>query len=561
MLLEDLDLNNIQDIEQSRRAIIMLFNLLEDLKAENRKLQEENQRLRDENNRLKGEQGKPDIKPNKPQGESAKADHSSEAERRKPRERQKSSKLENIKVDRQQVLPVDPAQLPPDAQFKGYEEVVVQDILIQTDNVLFRKEKYYSPAERKSYLAELPAGYQGQFGPGIKSLAIVYYFGCNMSEPKILEFFSHFGIRISAGELSHLLTQGQPALHAEKDAIYQAGLLSSPWHHIDDTGTRVNGQNNYCHILCNPLYTAYFTKARKDRLTVLDILRNGQDRTFRLNEETEDFLRAFDLSERIIRVLQSFPQERELSEGEFVGLLNAHLPNLGTQKRTRILDAVGVATYHTQREWPVIKLLLCDDAPQFQWLTEELALCWVHEGRHYKKLEPYVPHHRQLLEDFLEKFWQFYDQLLAYRQEPNAQSLPRTRSGDKRGLSRKFDTLFSTVTGYRALDERIEKTRGKKSSLLMVLDHPEIPLHNNPAELGARMRVRKRDVSFGPRTPDGAKAWDTLMTIAATAKKLGVSFYRYIHDRVSGTLKMPSLADLITEQAKQYPLGLSWDSS
>ena len=75
-----------------------------------------------------------------------------------------------------------------------------------------------------------------------------------------------------------------------------------------------------------------------------------------------------------------------------------------------------------------------------------------------------------------------------------------------------------------------EKTPLKKSSWLVVLDHPEIPLHNNPAELG---RVRKRDVSIAPRTLDGAKAWDTFMTIAATAKQLGAGFYRYTHDRVS----------------------------
>lgn len=553
MLPENFNLNNIRDIGQARRAIVMLFNLVEDLKTENRKLQEENQRLRDENNRLKGEQGKPDIKPNKRQSESAKSDHSSEAERRKPQDWHKSHKLESIQIDRQQVLTVERTQLPPDAELKGYEEVVVQDILIQTDNILFRKEKYYSRAERKTYLAELPAGYQGQFGPGIKSLAIVQYFACNMSEPKILEFFSHFGIQISAGELSNLLIKEQPGLHAEKDAIYEAGLRSSPWQHIDDTGTRVNGDNQHCHVVCNPLYTAYFTKAKKDRLTVLDILRNCQERTFRLNLETEDFLQVFGLSERVVRILQGFPQDQDLSEGEFLGLLDAYLPNLGSQRRGHILEAVGVATYYTQGEWPVIKLLLCDDAPQFHRLTERLALCWVHEGRHYKKLEPYVPHHRRLLGDFLEKFWQFYDQLLSYRQSPNAQ--------DKRRLSGKFDTLFSMVTGYKALDERIEKTQLKKSSLLVVLDHPEIPLHNNPAELGARMRVRKRDVSFGPRTLDGAKAWDTFMTIAATAKKLGVSFYRYIHDRISGAYEMPNLADLITEQAKQHPLGMSWDSS
>ena len=91
-----------------------------------------------------------------------------------------------------------------------------------------------------------------------------------------------------------------------------------------------------------------------------------------------------------------------------------------------------------------------------------------------------------------------------------------------------------------------------------MLEHPEIPLHNNPAELGARQRVRKRDVSFGPRTADGARAWDTFMTLAETAKKLGVSFYQYIHDRVSDANRLPSLADEITRQAQDLNLGASW---
>jgi hypothetical protein len=111
------------------------------------------------------------------------------------------------------------------------------------------------------------------------------------------------------------------------------------------------------------------------------------------------------------------------------------------------------------------------------------------------------------------------------------------------------------------LDERIEKTKLKKASLLMVLEHPEIPLHNNPAELGARQRVRKRDVSFGPRTPAGAQAWDTFMTLTATAQKLGVNIYHYIQDRVSGAYEMPDLADLISQRASQQPLGPSWDQA
>ena len=552
MSLEHIDLDQIQDVAQAKRAIVGLLNLVEDLQATVRELQGEVQRLRDENNRLKGEQGKPNIKPNKPgKGPSQGSDHSSEAERRKPQAWHKGSKLDKIKIDREEVLTVDPTQLPADAEFKGYEDTLVQDVVIRSDNVLYHKEKFYSPAERQTYLAALPPGYVGQFGPGIKALALVQYYACNMAEPKIREFFANVGVWLSEGELSNWLVKDWPELHAEKDAIYEAGLRSSPWQHLDDTATRVNGENQHCHVICNPLYTAFVTTESKDRLSILDVLRNLRVRSFRVNAEAIDFLHVFGLPQRIVRTVESWPREQDFSETEIHHWLDERLPRLGPQQRTHILEATGVAAYHAQLEFPVVKLLVCDDAPQFNWLTEELALCWVHEGRHYKKLEPYVPQHRTELDKFTKQFWEYYDQLLAYRTQPTP--------AEKERLAARFDLLFSTVTGYRALDERIAKTRLKKASLLLVLEHPEIPLHNNPAELGARQRVRKRDVSFGPRTPDGAKAWDTFMTLTATAKKLGVSIYRYIHDRVSGAYEMPALADLISQRASQQPLGPSWD--
>ena len=552
MPLEPIDLDQIQDLAGAKRAISSLLNLIEDMQATIRQLQAENQRLRDENNRLKGEQGKPNIKPNKHgKGSAQSSDHSSEAERRKPQGWSKSSKLDQIEANREVVLSVDPAILPADAEFKGYEETLVQDLLIQTDNVLFRRAKYYSPAERQSYLAPLPSGYTGQFGPGIKALALVYYFACNMTEPKIREFFGHVGVQLSAGELSNWLVKDWPELHAEKDAIYEAGLRSSPWQHLDDTGTRVNGDNQHCHVICNPLYTVFVTTPSKDRLSVLDVLRNLHARTFRVNQEALDYLHIFGLSARTLRVVSRLPQNQDFSEGAFQQLLEGQAPWLGPQQRTRVLESAAIAAYHAQLEFPVVDLLICDDAPQFNWLTQELALCWVHEGRHYKKLEPSVAQFRTALDDFSKQFWTYYDQLLAYRLAPSPT--------EKARLTAEFDKLFSTVTGYRALDERIEKTLLKRASLLMVLDHPEIPLHNNPAELAARQRVRKRDVSFGPRTTEGVRAWDTFMTLTATAKKLGVSFYHYIHDRVSGANHMPALADLIRQRAAQQPLGASWE--
>lgn len=549
-MLDDIDLSSITD-ERTRELVRGLLNIIESLSADLRTAQAEIQRLRDENNRLKGEQGKPTIKANTPKPEPE--DHSSERERHQPVERVKRSKLDRIRIDRTQDLAVDPSLLPADARFKGYEEVVVQDVVIHTDNVLFRKEKWYAPSTEQTYLAALPEGYAGEFGPGVRALVLVFYYGSQMTEPKIADWLAHVGIFISAGQISNLLIKDHAAFHDEKDAVYAAGLRSSPWQHVDDTATRVNGQNYHCQVITNPLHTTFQTTPAKDRLTILDVLRNGAPRTFRLNDEAVGYLEQAGVSAITRQRLRQVPQDQTVDEATMQQWLTDVLPRLGSQTRKWILDATAVAAYHAQTEWPVVRLLVCDGALQFTWVTEELAACWVHEGRHYKKLLPVIPAHRQVLETFLDDFWAYYDDLLAYRQHPTAQEHHR--------LSGAFDTLFSRKTGYANLDERIALTHAKKTSLLMVLTHPEIPLHNNPAELGARQRVRKRAISFGPRTAEGAKAWDTFMSLAATTKQLGINFFQYLYARVVGSQQVPPLDQLINERALTLNLGASWADS
>lgn len=546
-LLDELGLSAIGD-ERVRQGLVLLLNLVEELKRENAELRAENQRLRDEINRLKGEQGKPTIKGNTPPP-SAPTNYSSEKSRRVRTAWAKTSKTARIHIDREQVLELDRAALPPDAEFKGYEDVVVQDVIVGTDNVLFHKQKYYSPTEHTSYLAPLPAGYDGQFGPGLKALALVLYFGANVSEPKIVELYRSVGVSISAGHLSNLLIKDQGAFHAEKAAVVAAGLASSPWQHLDDTSTRVNGQNAYCQVLCNPLYTGYQTTEAKDRPSVLDILRNGRPREYLYNAEAEALLAGV-LSGLAQRQVQLLPWDERLDEATLAKLLDERLPSLGPQQRKWVLDATAVAAYHAEVGFPVVRLLVCDDAPQFTWLTEELALCWVHEARHYNKLLPYFGPHQRTLDAFMERFWRYYDDLLAYRTQPT--------DSERERLAGQFDELFATTTDYSELNDRIAKTRAKKAALLRVLAHPEIPLHNNPAELGARRRVRKRDVSFGPRVRDGTRAWDTFQSLAETARKLGVSFYAYVYDRLSQANHLPSLADLVTARATDLNLGGSW---
>ena len=405
------------------------------------------------------------------------------------------SAVETLFEKIEEVLPVKKEELPADAQFKGYEEVIVQDIRFCTENIRFRKEKYYSSGEKKTYLAKLPVGYSGQFGPGIKAWVVALYYGAGMSEPKIWELLHTVGMSISAGQLSNLLIKEQEVFHEEKMAVVQAGLSSSSWQHLDSTTSRVAGKREH------------------------------------------------------------FPVGEDLTEEQLETCFDAHLPKLGSQQRKWIKDALAIGFYRSQDSWPVVQLLLCDDAPQFNWLTIELALCWIHEGRHYKKLRPSLAYSQQLLETFCDQFWQFYRKLLDYRQNPSTELAESLQS--------QFDQLFAPCQeGYRyePLEQRKALSRAKKASLLMVLSHPEILLHNNPAELGVRQRVRKRDVSLYARTRDGIRAWDTFQTLVATANKLGVNLYEYVFDRISQANLLPSLAALIGDRAPTLSLSASWNA-
>jgi hypothetical protein len=544
-MLEGFDPNTIQD-EAVRQVVMYLMNVVENQYAKIQEQAEEIQRLRDEINRLKGEQGKPKIKANKP------VPHlSSEKERRESKPRHKDNKQAEIRIDRVEVLKVDQQRLPQDAQFKGYEEVIVQDIDFRTENIKFRKEKYYSPGQKQTYLADLPTGYKGQFGPGVRAWVLALYYAGGMSEPKILELLCTVGMHISAGQLSDFLIHDQEQFHAESAQVVRAGLASSPWQHLDSTGTRVDGKNQQCHVLCNPFYTAYCTLAGKDRLSLLRVLMGGTDPAFRLNELALNLLKQLGVAHKWCEKLtQLLPSEQDWHEDKLDQWLDEHLPKLGAKQRKLIKDGLAIAAYRTQTACPVVELLVCDDAPQGNWLTAQLALCWIHEYRHYKKLIPRLPYHRTILDSFKESFWKLYRQLLAYRQNPNQK--------DAHSLQAEFEQLFEQTSGYEQLDERKALTLAKNEQLLMVLCHPEILLHNNPAELGARQRVRKRDVSLQARTGEGIRAWDTFQTLVGTAKKLEVNIYQYLHDRIAQTNLLPRLATLIEERAKQFQFDASW---
>ena len=450
MSKQNIDIQRIRKLQDSDFTLPEtqkeVFNLIESLCAIIMEQNETIQELRDEINRLKGEKGAPKFKPGKK--ETKEKENPGRMERGEKNEWNKGAKVEKIKVDRTVIIELDRSGLPEDIEFKGYEERVIQNIIIQTDNVMYRLEKYYSPSLKKTYTAEMDESLKGtEFGPETKALVSTLYYENRVTENKIAAFLNANGLHISEGTVSNILIKEQSeALTEIKNEIFEAGLASSTYQQIDDTGMKVAGKNEYATIVCNEKYSVFFINPSKSRETV------------------KSFLSAFLVSLFIV--------------------------------------------------------LVGDDAPQFKEIARRYALCWVHEERHYKKLTPVLECHQKEVERVRGEIWEYYKKLKEYKRKPT----------DKRKteLWDEFDALFGQETDYDELNKRLALTHEKKSELLTVLDYPEVPLHNNLSENGVREMVMKRKISGGVKTDDGVTAWENNMSILATCKKLGISFYEFL---------------------------------
>ena len=488
--LASLDINP-DEIEDKRCALIIrtLLSIIEEQNKEIEALKAENQKLRDKINLLKGEQTKPKIR-----GSKKNDDISSENERRQrnPRkDRESNSRKDKIEIHHTETCKVDKSILPDDAIFKGYRCVMIRNIIVKPWNTNYKVEVFYSPVEGKTYSGKLPDSVKGEFGPELKTLILTLYHVANVSEPKIHEFLENMGVWISKATISRIITQNNDLFHEEKSEIFLSGLNSTTYQQIDDTSARVNGNNWHTQIICNPYYTAYITVPYKNRETILDILLCGNEKTYCFNEEAFELMEMFNIPQLWREKLSSFKGKKYNNE-EMSRKIDCVFPSEGYKNtKMRVLEACSIAAYHQMINIPVVTTLLSDDAPQFRKLTFQHALCWIHDGRNYKKLRPVVPYHREKLEAFLDRYWDYYEKLCEFKIKQDAEIAEQ--------LAAEFDQLFSTKTGYGQLDERISKTKEKKENLLMVLTLPEIPLHNNAAELAARAKVRKRDVSLQNR--------------------------------------------------------------
>lgn len=525
-------------------AFVVLLNIVEELYAENKKLKEENQQLKDEINRLKGEQGKPNIKPNKKENK----DISSEKERKKHKKWQKKAKKPNMKIDHTVNCKIDKDTLPSDAVFKYRDEVIGQEIVFERKNTLYLVDVYYSPSEKKTFRAPFPEEYRGYHGDSIKSFILTLYHACDVTSNKILSLLHSIGIEISKGSLSNILLGNTEWLFQEKNAILKAGLSVS-YAQIDATTSRVCGMNYYTQIICNDFFTFYSTSKNKSSLDVLAAFQGLHDTNqlqLMYNKETIKLLEILKVPKNdTVLLAEMFALGFSESLSDFEMRIQSKLPTLYSKPNIfkKVKKAFVLAYYHYQSEYPLVDLLVSDDASEYNSIALLLhALCWVHDARYYKKLTPLVTLHKQTVAEFMNQYWLYYKSLLEYKNNPIKKTAKR--------LERKFDLLFVPNTNYSQLNTCIKRTLQNKNQLLGVLKFPQIPLHNNLSESGARRKVTKRDISLHTMTMIGTKVLDAWMTIVRTATLLKIDIYKYIYDKISKNKNSISLDEMIYQKAK-----------
>jgi hypothetical protein len=196
-------------------------------------------------------------------------------------------------------------------------------------------------------------------------------------------------------------------------------------------------------------------------------------------------------------------------------------------------------------------IILSDGAGQFKLHTMGHALCWVHELRHIKNLLPASDEERHQQGKALDEAWKLYALLKQHAMEPSKELYQR--------IVRTFDELFQQTPSFQALAKALAAIYQKRADLLIALDHPVVPLHNNASEGDIREFVKKRKVSGGTRGEDGQECRDTFASLKKTCRKLGVGFFAYLKDRLSGANQIERLSTLMIQAAKEK--GWEWSGS
>ena len=545
------------EVIELRSLVKTLLEKIEKQDARIRSLETENANLREELRHLKKLKGQPKIRPNKkPAGSDENADGSDEnadgheetpssgSDSSPPPKGKRQSKPKAGRTSKPvpQAVNFQKCQMEgvqPGWKHKGYKDFTHIDVDLRFTTTIYQREVWLTP-EGKKVTAALPNHVKGRFGDNLRAIVLDLYHSCSVTQPLLLDWLHSLDCPISEGSLNNLLTQNHEQFHQEKEEILETGIACSPMLLVDDTGARHAGQNGYCTVIGNDAFTVFSSTRRKSRINFLTLLQ-GRRSCRVLNPVAIAYMQQVKMAKKWIDTLSSFGEIHFLSETAWEAFLD-DLKMCAEQQRRWATEAVLKAGL-LSNGFPESMIIHSDGARQFDTVFAH-SLCWFHAGRPLAKLIPANEAERAERDAVEDQYWQLYDAIEAYSQKPT--------SAQKEQIEQDFDRWVTTGVDYLALRAVLGQLHRAREELLLILKYPWLPLHNNFSERQIREYVKRRKISGGTRSQLGRLCRDTFASLKKTCKLHGISFARYLRDRLSGAGKIPRLPDLVRGVSEQF---------
>jgi hypothetical protein len=491
---------------------------------------EEIQLLRDEIARLKNQKPRPKIMPSRLETAS------NRGKTRRRKKRPKKSKTKKIEIH--EVVSIKPDNLPDDSKLKDYQEYIVQDLIIGNWNTCYRRQRWQTPTG-EYVLGKLPEHVTAShFGSTLTAFVLYQYYGCYVTQPLVKEQLLELGVNISTGQINNIIIKNKDRFHDEKDQILSTGLKVSNYINVDDTGARHDGQNGYCTHIGNEYFAWFKSTDSKSRINFLNLLRSGYT-DFVLNDQAFEYMAEQKLPEYQLSKLFYHKNKIFKNETRWINFLKQK--KIKSERHKRIATEGALIGSIIHNGFNLELAIISDDAGQFKVFLH--GLCWVHAERNIQKIVGFNDLQNQLLEKAKTDIWQFYRDLKKYRCNPDEMQ--------KHDLENRFNNIFTRKSGFATLDIALKRIYRNKSELLLVLKRPDVPLHNNLSERDIREYVKRRKISGSTRSDMGKECRDTFTSLKKTCRKLGISFWQYLKDRIEYQNKYPPLAEIMKSQMVQ----------